>query len=523
MIMNPAMRTSIGRSTYSRINAAVVAAILFAILEAIAVFNDGGYYLGGMTFSVIGAWLLLIFLVAASSRENKIEFSRSAIVVIILFFLFWVWTSASTSWSIASDLSLVEASRSSGYLALLVLGILLGRNRSARWLVAFLFLLIATAAALNTIGAKAFPLAIENYKNAARVFPPLGYTNASGLMAAFAIPLALFFSAERSHHPAWRILASISAVLLPVAVIYTQSRGAILALIFGLLIYFLLSPIRTRSLIMLVSITVPAIAILVWSSGQAAFTQNNADIGVRLAFAESLRWYIAASVTAVVLATLLMIIIDWKVTFAARTVRVTGAVILLLTIAALSISVTLFVQTREPTFTEWTHNFYSQFTSLDRAGPSDFGHLSSISSSGRWQVWKEAIESWQESPIYGRGAQSFPLTHLMKREPAIGFMKQPHGIMFRLLSELGITGLLLFSIFLVMTMTLATLLIQSLRGQRQLKGLAVAMLSMTTIYLVHTSYEWDWNMFAVTMPYFLFTGIMTGWYGSVRTSQAQPK
>ncbi len=37
-----------------------------------------------------------------------------------------------------------------------------------------------------------------------------------------------------------------------------------------------------------------------------------------------------------------------------------------------------------------------------------------------------------------------------------------------------------------------------------------ALLSLMVIYLAYTSYDWDWNVFAVTVPFFFFAGMLAG-------------
>ena len=37
---------------------------------------------------------------------------------------------------------------------------------------------------------------------------------------------------------------------------------------------------------------------------------------------------------------------------------------------------------------------------------------------------------------------------------------------------------------------------------------------MSLIYLTGTSFDWDWQLFAVTLPYFLFSGILIAFYNA---------
>ena len=95
------------------------------------------------------------------------------------------------------------------------------------------------------------------------------------------------------------------------------------------------------------------------------------------------------------------------------------------------------------------------------------------------------------------------------------FVKQPHGLPFRLLSEEGLVGFAIAGAFIVVTLIATALLLMRI-DDRWKRGLAGALLSVNVIYLVHTSFDWDWNILAVTMPYFLFTGMLVGWYGSIK-------
>ena len=138
-----------------------------------------------------------------------------------------------------------------------------------------------------------------------------------------------------------------------------------------------------------------------------------------------------------------------------------------------------------------------------------------MSNFARWQLWSEAVNNWKINPIKGTGAQSFPITHLMNREKGVVFCKQPHGLPYRLLSELGLIAFAVMGAFIVVSISISTLTIHKIKDRWQ-RGLASAILASTVIYLIHTSYDWDWNILAVTMPYFLFTGMLVGWYGSLK-------
>ena len=84
-----------------------------------------------------------------------------------------------------------------------------------------------------------------------------------------------------------------------------------------------------------------------------------------------------------------------------------------------------------------------------------------------------------------------------------------------MLSELGAVGFILLGVFIAFTLTVCTLTARGVRDRWQ-RGLAAAFLAAILTYLTHTAYDWDWNIMAVTAPYFLFTGLLIGWYGDSR-------
>lgn len=125
------------------------------------------------------------------------------------------------------------------------------------------------------------------------------------------------------------------------------------------------------------------------------------------------------------------------------------------------------------------------------------------------------MSNWSDHMVAGTGAQSFPLVHLQHQAYDSPFVKQPHGLPFRLLTELGLVGFALGYLTIASISTLSVLLVRSLR-QRWERLAAAGIVGFSITYLVHSGYDWDWNMFALTSAYFFFSGICIGWYAVVR-------
>lgn len=488
---------------------APLAVLLLMALETAAVFMNGAYFIGPMTLCVIGAWLLLIGMVLASSNDGillqKASFSLST------FFLgaFWFWTGFSVFWSFAADLSWTEFNRTGGYLAIFLIGTIASRRRITRSMAVWLFLAAASAGALYSIGVKALPTVVDNLENVTRVSVPLGSVNGLGLLAAFTFPLALYLSSSKTYYWLLRLFAILTAPLLLICLFYTLSRGATLAIAIGLIVYFSIIPLRLRSFGSFMLALVPTIAIAWWSSGEQALSDDRIELAQRAAAAASLRIYLIIAFISVGLVFMMALLIGRRVTFPRPLVRATGAIVLVGVMAAIVTGASLFVSSKS-SFGQWLADSYHEFT-LPGSSKGDVNRLMELGRSGdRWQLWQEALSNWESHPITGTGAQTFPVIHLTLRTRSDLFVKQPHGLAFRVLTELGVIGFLLAGAFISLTMYFGSLNLSRTRNRWD-RGMMAAILSMIIIYLIHTSYDWDWNMFALTLPYFLFTGILVAW------------
>ena len=391
---------------------------------------------------------------------------------------------------------------------MLLIGLFIGTDSRLRKIIPWLFAGAATIAAIYGLGPRIFPSVINNIEDLGRIAVPVGYTNAQGILMSMFIPVTLYFSSASKENRFLRLLSAAAAQFLFLCLFFTVSRGATYTLIVGLLVYFILVPLRLRSFTTLLLVLMPVVAIGWWSNGQAALMQDQMPMEMRLAAAAGLRAFILLGLAFTVMLFTAMLLLEEKIPFSQRTKKMTGAVLLALIVLSSVAGVSYFISSKE-SFSEWSSQKFDDFTS-ERSEGEGTERLLSTSSAGRWQLWQEAIKNWQEHKVAGTGAQSFPLTHLMKREEGTPFVKQPHGLPFRLLSELGLVGLLLMGAFVSITMVFNLSKFFTIKDRWE-RGLAGALLTVTIIYLIHASFDWDWNMMVLTMPYFLFTGILLGW------------
>ncbi len=487
----------------------MLSVLLLMQLEGMAIFFNGGYFTGMMTACAIWAWLLVSLVAWTRTRDIFLQPRAGVIAPVIALGAFWLWNGLSQFWSVAPDLSWTEFNRTGGYLAVFVLGAFTARHRLSRNLAAWLFLAAASAGAFYSLGVKALPTVVDNLDNVIRVSVPLGSVNGLGLLAAFTFPLALYLSSSRKFFWLLRLLAMLTAPLLLICLFYTLSRGATLALVIGLIAYFSFSPLRLRSFGSFLLALAPTLAIAWWSTRQAALSNDHVALPSRAAAAAHLRIYLILAFLTVGLIYGIALFIGKRIKFPRQISRITGAISLIAVLAALFVGSSLFISSK-PSFTQWAIDSYHNFT-LPGSSKGDVNRLFELGRSGdRWQLWQESVSDWQKHLITGSGAETFPIIHLTLRTSSRLYVKQPHGLAFRVLAELGLVGFMLIGAFISLTMFFGTLNFCRLKHRWE-RGMMVTFLAMAITYLVHTSYDWDWNMFALTLPYFFFSGILVGW------------
>jgi O-antigen ligase len=65
-------------------------------------------------------------------------------------------------------------------------------------------------------------------------------------------------------------------------------------------------------------------------------------------------------------------------------------------------------------------------------------------SQARFELWHQTLSIWVENPIFGTGLAGWPI------EAGFGdYLMYPHNMIFEIMAELGIVGLILFGVFAV--------------------------------------------------------------------------
>jgi hypothetical protein len=156
------------------------------------------------------------------------------------------------------------------------------------------------------------------------------------------------------------------------------------------------------------------------------------------------------------------------------------------------------------------------FTSTQATSNTNPSRLLSADSENRWVWWKEAAGAFSDRPVGGWGAGSFGVVHLLYRRDTLT-VQQPHSVPLQFLAETGIVGALLaIGGFALLLASAAGLPRRLPKGPERL--LAAALLAGAAAYAVHSLYDWDWDIPAVTLPVFVFLGVLVG----ARQREASP-
>ena len=396
-----------------------------------------------------------------------------------------LYTFASAAWSGSVGTAMNNGQRSLEYLTGVAAALLVARRgRLSLWFGGLA--LGAAAVSVYSLATRLFPdrFGVFNANADYRLFVPIGYWNALGIFAAIAALIA-FGVAVAGRGPVLGVLTATAIVPLTSTLYFTFSRGATLALGFGLGAVFALSPRRLRVLGgLLVLAPIPAVGVLLASRASALTHQSvavsaAAPAGHRLA----LELALLAAAQVVVAAVYVLWLSRMKVGETAK--RAAGAAAIAFIVVAL---IGAFVVYGSP-LTLMRHAYESFDSTPTRAADLN-SRLFSLSSNARTVLWRSAFDDFRTHPVIGSGAGSFGRWWLAHRS-TVFFVEDAHNLYVQTLAEGGVIGAALLAAFLGIP------LIAAIRARRH--PLVAPAFGAYVAFLFHSGLDWDWQMPAVTL------------------------
>jgi O-antigen ligase len=429
-------------------------------------------------------------------------------------------TALSVSWSIAPDLSYVEASRTFAYLMAFAGAIALARLAPTGAIaIARGVALAAVAICAYGLATRVWPASFEELAFSGRIGQPFDYWNAlAGVAAVGAVP-ALWLGARRAGSAVSRALAFPATGLLIATLLIAQSRGALAGALVGCALWLVLVPLRLRSLVVLIAAGAAAAPVVAWALSKDPFRVGLQPLSAREAVASEFGLRLAVLVGVLLAVGLLVEAVRARHQPSPRARFRVGATVAVV-VAMVPLALVTSVATSERGLTGTISDRVDELTSDSAAPPTGGRRLGSVASE-RFEYWREAFDVFDERPLAGLGAGSFELARLAHRDGA-GGARRAHGFVPQTLSDVGLLGgfaaVLLLAAWLVAA-TRATAL-QPRRWWRPTKAspppwtdertALVALALAAIVYGVQSATDWTWFVPGLTVMALVAAGFVAG-------------
>ena len=473
--------------------------LLPGALTVYLAFSEGGFFPGTQAFVTVVLLVLLLARVALGEAPVA-GFSRPIAIAAAPLALYALWTLVSAGSSDSLARSLIEFDRVLLYLAaLLLFGSLARRSEQMRvmlWGVALGFAVVAGAALITRLLPETWPTD-PNLQND-RLSYPLGYWNALGVLSALGVVLCLHLASRVREPPPARVLGAAAVPMLATTVLFTFSRGAIVAGVIGVVAYVLLG--RPRALLSGLLATAPTTVIAAATAYHAeALATPTPTTPAAIAQGEDVALAVALCTLGAALLRVTMLPLDARLERIRVDERTRRRLLRPLAAASVVAAVLVAIALGVPRTLD---RQYERFVQGDQAEfTGDFRQrLADPASPARQRQWRVAMRQFEGSELAGRGAATYELAWERER-PDPSTVVDAHSLYIETLGELGLVGLVLLAATLV-----AILAGFAHRARRGPRPLYAALFAAGLAWAAHAGIDWDWEMPAVTLWLFALGG-----------------
>lgn len=469
-----------------RRSAVALAASVLLVGPAVLSFFAGGYFDGPRLVATFVAWALVLAVVLWAPHVLPTRWpGRAALGGLALI---TAWTAVSLAWAPLAAPATDNLLRNLMYLGALLAAIALLRDRAAARAVEPILALGAFAAIGYGISARLLPGTIDHLasvKGGGRLEQPITYWNAEGALAAMGLVLSVRLAGDVTRPLVMRVAAAAGGVVLGLGIYLTYSRGAIAAAVIGLVV--LLATVQSRPQLRALGVALAGIAVVV--AGAAVLpgvASVEGDLGQREQDGAVMSAVLAATVLAVCALT------AWIARSEQSGQRSTGSFRGARRLPALA-GVTLAL------------GLVGLIGSglAERSEPSEGRGAVRLTSvdSRRYDYWRVALEATAEDPFRGAGSGAFRVIWLRERPVDEGVL-EVHSLPLEMAVELGLPGLIGLGLLLVGSVAAAR------RSLRRRPALAAGPVAAGTVWLVHSTIDWDWQLPAVTLFALVLAGAL---------------
>lgn len=348
-------------------------------------------------------------------------------------------TALSVDWSIAPDLSYLEASRTLAYLAVFAGAVAAARLApTAGPAVLRGVLLAAVAIAAYGLAARVWPGSFDESALIGRIGLPFDYWNALAGVAAAGVVPALWAGSRRGASMLGRALAYPATGLLIATVLISGSRGALAGAAIGVAAWLAVVPLRLRSLAVLAVGAAGAAPVSAWALSKDPFRASLQPLSAREAVAGDFGLLLAATLVGLLAAGLIVEAVRARRSPSVA-LRVRTGIAIAVVAAVVPLALLTSVATSDRGLAGSVSDRVDDLTSETAVPPVGGARLGSVSSA-RATYWRQAWHAFEERPVAGLGAGSFDLSRLTYRKTAVR-AGHAHGFVSQTLADLGLVGL----------------------------------------------------------------------------------
>ncbi len=513
------MRFAVSRLPSATASRSFASAALAAALLGVALGARGGSALertAVVELLLIAAGAALICAAIVFGRRGRLDGGAAVAGFTALAAI----TALSVDWSIAPDLSYVEAGRTFAYLMAFAGAVALARLAPAgATVVTRGILLAAVAICVYGLATRVWPATFEELAFSGRVGQPFDYWNALAGAAAVGLVPALWLGARRAGSAIGRALAFPATGLLLATLLIAQSRGALAGAGVGCALWLVLVPLRLRSLAVLIAAGAAAAPVIAWALSKDPFRIGLQPLSAREAIASEFGLMLGALVVVLLAAGMLVESVRARHQLSLQARFRAGAAVAVV-VAMVPLALATSVATSDRGLTGTISDRVDELTSDSAAPPTGGGRLGSVASE-RFGYWREAFDAFDERPLAGLGAGSFELARLAHRDGA-GGARRAHGFVPQSLSDLGLFGALAAFLLLATWLVAAarTTGLQPRRWWQPPKAnrppwtderAALAALAFAAIvYGVQSATDWTWFVPGLTVMALVAAGFVAG-------------
>ncbi len=438
-------------------------------------FASGGYHPADHGLLTLGFALIALTAVLA---VDEVSLDRRSVALVGGLTGLTLWALASVAWTPAATWPVLEAERGLLYaVAATALVLVVTRERVTSLLAGVVA--GVTAVSLYALATRLFPGHVGgpyDPSSGYQLAEPIGYWNALGLLLALGVLLGAGFALRGKSM--LRVPAGAALVPLGVALYFTFSRGAVVALLVGIVV---LLALELRAATGLAALALAPAAGILLASRSSALTRAGETLETAQAQGQRLAWQIAvlSCVGAAV---------AWAFPRVAGRRRLSPAggrrVLAAAAIAAAALALGAVVHEGGPVAVA-----DRALEAFGRDPPPTSGELDrrllSVSGHGRADYWRVAARMVEREPLLGEGAGGFERRWTEER-PVAHNARDTHSLYLETLAELGPVGLALLLVALGAPLTGL--------GRARQGALGPAAGAAYAAFLVHSAVDWDWEL-----------------------------